>query len=43
MVVPNRRKHELQSQIRSHIAAKSAIYTDALLSYWGLGNQDFAH
>ena len=43
MVVPNRRKHELQSQIRSHVAAKSAIYTDALLSYWGLGNQDFAH
>ncbi len=43
MVVPNRRKHELQSQIKTHVAAKSAIYTDALLSYWGLGNQDFVH
>ncbi len=42
-VVPNRRKHHLQSQIRAHVKAKSAIYTDALLSYQGLNNQDFAH
>jgi hypothetical protein len=25
------------------VAAKSAIYTDALLAYWVLGNEDFAH
>ena len=43
MVVPNRRKRALQSNIRANVAAKSAVYTDALLSYWGLGNQDFAH
>jgi transposase-like protein len=42
-VVPNRRKHHLQSQIRAHVAAKSAIYTDALLSYQGLKHQDFIH
>jgi transposase-like protein len=43
MVVPNRKKHALQSEVRNHVAAKSAVYTDALLSHWGLGNQDFAH
>jgi len=42
-VVPNRRAHHLQSQIRAHVKAKSAIYTDALLSYQGLNNQDFVH
>jgi hypothetical protein len=41
-VVPTRRKHHLQAEIRAHVAAKSAIYTDALMSYQGL-NPDFAH
>src|SRR5437868_195975 len=42
-VVGNRKKHALQSQIRAHVKAGSAIYTDALLSYQGLKEQDFAH
>src|SRR5258708_953941 len=42
-VVPFRRKHHLQAEIRAHVKAKSAIYSDALLSYQGLNNQDFAH
>jgi len=41
-VIPTRRKHHLQGEIRAHVAAKSAIYTDALMSYQGL-NPDFAH
>jgi transposase-like protein len=43
MMVPNRRKHHLQAEIRAHVKAGSAIYTDALLSYQGLKYQDFAH
>ena len=43
MTIPNRRKHHVQAQVRTHIAAKSAIYTDALLSYQGLKYQDFQH
>ena len=42
-VVPTRRKHILQGKIRAHVKAESAIYTDALLSYQGLNNQDFVH
>ena len=42
-VVPTRRKHHLQAEIRAHVAAKSAIYSDALLSYQGLNAQGFAH
>jgi len=42
-VIPTRRKHHLQAQIRAHVKAHSAIYTDALLSYQGLNNQDFVH
>jgi transposase-like protein len=42
-VIPTRRKHHLQAEIRAHVAAKSAIYTDALMSYQGLNDQDFAH
>jgi transposase-like protein len=42
-VVPFRRKHHLQTEIRAHVKAKSAIYTDALLSYQGLNHQDFVH
>ena len=41
-VVPTRRKKELQKQVRNHVAAGAAIYTDALHSYDGL-EQDFAH
>src|SRR5579859_6116322 len=43
MMVPNRRKHALQTQVRAHVKAGSAIYTDALLSYQGLQHQDFIH
>jgi transposase-like protein len=41
-VIPTRRKHELQPRIRAHVKAKSAIYTDALMSYVGL-NRDYLH
>src|SRR5882757_8268130 len=41
-VVGNRKKHLLQTTIRAHVKAGSAIYTDALMSYMGL-NQDFQH
>lgn len=43
MMVPTRRKHHLQAEIRRHVKAGSAIYTDALLSYQGLKHQDFKH
>jgi transposase-like protein len=43
MMVPTRRKHHLQAEIRAHVKAGSAIYTDALLSYQGLKHQDFIH
>jgi len=42
-VIPTRRKHVLQGEIRKHVRARSAIYSDALLSYHGLNHQDFAH
>jgi transposase-like protein len=42
-VVHNRRKHALQTQIRAHVKAGSAIYTDALMSYQGLKEQGFEH
>jgi transposase-like protein len=42
-VVGNRRKHALQSNIRAHVKAESAIYTDALMSYQGLREQNFQH
>jgi transposase-like protein len=42
-VVSNRKKHVLQSNIRAHIQAGSAIYTDALMSYMGLNQQGFEH
>ena len=35
-VVGNRKKHALQTNIRAHVKAGSAIYTDALMSYQGL-------
>jgi len=41
-VVPNRKKNALQTEIRKHVEAGSALYTDALLSYGGLAG-DYAH
>jgi transposase-like protein len=41
-VVPSRRKGVLQQQVRNHVAAGAALYTDALQSYDGL-SQDYAH
>lgn len=41
-VVPNRQKKHLQTEIRKHVAAGSAVYTDALLSYQGL-SPEYAH
>ncbi len=42
-VVGNRKKHALHTQIRTHVKAGSAIYTDALMSYQGLREQGFEH
>src|SRR5713101_4079783 len=42
-VVGNRKKHALQANIRAHVKAGSAIYTDALMSYQGLKAQGFEH
>jgi transposase-like protein len=41
-VVPNRRKKTLQNEVREHVEAGSALYTDFLLSYDGLEG-DYAH
>src|ERR1017187_2021686 len=41
-VVPNRKKHALQAEVRKHVEAGAALYTDALLSYEGLEG-DYAH
>lgn len=41
-VVPNRKKKALQAEVRKHVEAGSALYTDALLSYDGLA-QEYAH
>jgi transposase-like protein len=41
-VVANRKKKTLQSEIRKHVEAGSALYTDFLLSYDGL-ESDYAH
>ena len=42
IVVPNRKKSSLQAEVRKHVEAGSALYTDALLSYDGLAG-DYAH
>src|SRR5437016_616309 len=42
-VVGNRRKKELHGHIDNHVAAGSAIYTDAFMSYMGLKEKGFAH
>jgi transposase-like protein len=41
-VLPNRKRHAIQSEVRKHVEAGSALYTDALLSYDGLEG-DYAH
>jgi transposase-like protein len=40
-VVANRKKHALQSEVRKHVEAGSALYTDDLNSYKGLN--EFQH
>jgi transposase-like protein len=42
MVVDSRRKKELQKQVREHVEAGAAIFTDELLSYDGL-ESDYRH
>ena len=41
-IVPSRRKSVLQAEVRKHVEAGSALYTDALLSYDGLATE-YAH
>ena len=41
-VVPNRKKHALQAEVRKHVEAGSALYTDALLSLRGTAGE-YAH
>jgi transposase-like protein len=41
-VVANRKKSALQAEVRKHVEAGSALYTDALLSYSGLAGE-YAH
>lgn len=41
-VLPNRKKHAIQSEVKKHVEAGSALYTDALLSYDGL-TSEYAH
>src|SRR5437870_234577 len=42
-VIPNRRKKDIQGEIRKHVEQGSHVYTDALLSYDGLWYQGYAH
>lgn len=41
-VLPNRKKHAVQGQVKAHVSAGSALYSDALKSYDGLA-QEYAH
>lgn len=41
-VIPNRKKHAVQGEVRKHVEAGSALYTDFLLSYEGLAGE-YAH
>jgi transposase-like protein len=40
-VLPNRKKKAIQSEVKKHVEAGSALYTDALQSYNGLN--EFEH
>src|SRR5438552_10115810 len=42
VVIANRKKKALQAEVKKHVEAGSALYTDALLSYEGLAG-DCAH
>src|SRR5205807_5880739 len=42
IVVPDRKKKTLQSLVKEHVQAGSALYSDALLSYNGL-ESEYAH
>jgi len=42
VVVENRRKKVLQDEVKKHVEAGSALYSDALLSYEGLASE-YAH
>lgn len=42
IVVPSRKKAVLQAEVKKHVEAGAALYTDALLSYEGLASH-FAH
>lgn len=41
-VVPNRKRTALQAEVKKHVEAGAALYTDALLSYEGLASE-YAH
>ena len=41
-MIPKRKKKALQAEVKKHVGAGSALYTDALLSYDGLAG-DYAH
>ena len=41
-VISNRRKAVLHAEVKKHVEAGAALYTDALMSYRGLGS-DYAH
>jgi transposase-like protein len=41
-IIPNRKKSALQEEVKKHVEAGSALYTDALLSYQGLAGE-YAH
>jgi transposase-like protein len=43
MVVPTRRRRDLQTEIHRHVKAQSAIYSDNLMSYDMLKHQGFKH
>lgn len=42
VVVPSRKKKDLQAEVHKHVEAGSALYSDALLSYDGLASK-YAH
>lgn len=43
MVVPTRRRHVVEQEIRNHVKAQSAIYSDNLASYDMLKHRGFTH
>jgi transposase-like protein len=42
VVIPNRKKKAIQSEVKKHVEAGAALYTDALRSYDGLAGE-YAH